>query len=48
MGIGSWLSRFVERQLIAHFLRIELLVGLVGGLMPAALFVAAQLAAAAG
>jgi len=38
MGIGSWLSRFFERQLIAHFLRIELLVGLVGGLMPAALF----------
>ena len=38
MGIGSWLSRFVERQLVAHFLRIELLVGLVGGLMPAALF----------
>ena len=38
MGIGSWLSRYVERQLVAHFLRIELLVGLVGGLMPAALF----------
>jgi spermidine synthase len=40
MGIGSWLSRFVQRQLVAQFLRIELLVGLVGGLMPAALFVA--------
>ena len=40
MGIGSWLSRFVERQLVAQFLAIELLVGLVGGLMPAALFVA--------
>ena len=38
MGIGSYLSRYVERQLIANFLRIELLVGLVGGLMPAALF----------
>ncbi len=38
MGIGSWLSRFVERQLVAHFLRIELLVGVVGGLMPALLF----------
>jgi spermidine synthase len=38
MGIGSWLSRFLERQLVAHFVRIELLVGLVGGLMPAALF----------
>ena len=43
MGIGSWLSRFVERQLIAQFLRIELLVGLVGGLMPAALFIAHSL-----
>jgi spermidine synthase len=40
MGVGSWLSRFVERQLVAQFLRIELLVGLIGGLMPAALFVA--------
>ncbi|MEK8047266.1 polyamine aminopropyltransferase [Ideonella margarita] len=40
MGVGSWLSRLVERQLVAQFLRIELLVGLVGGLMPAALFVA--------
>jgi spermidine synthase len=40
MGIGSWLSRFVERQLVAQFLRIELLVGLVGGMMPALLFVA--------
>jgi spermidine synthase len=39
MGIGSWLSRFLERQLVAHFLRIELLVGLVGGLLPLALFV---------
>ena len=40
MGIGSWLSQFVKRQLVAQFLRIELLVGLIGGLMPAALFVA--------
>ncbi len=38
MGIGSYLSRFFERQLVAHFLRIELLVGLIGGLMPAVLF----------
>jgi|CXWL01.1.fsa_nt_gi spermidine synthase len=40
MGIGSWLSRHIQRQLVAQFLRIELLVGLVGGLMPALLFVA--------
>jgi spermidine synthase len=40
MGVGSWLSRFFERQLPAHFLRIELLVALVGGAMPALLFIA--------
>ncbi len=40
MGIGSWLSRYLEQQLVAQFLRIELLVGLVGGLMPAGLFLA--------
>jgi len=38
MGVGSYLSRHFEHQLIAHFLRIELLVGLCGGLLPAALF----------
>lgn len=43
MGVGSWLSRYLERQLVAHFLRIELMVGLFGGLMPAALFVANSL-----
>lgn len=46
MGIGSWLSRYFEHQLVAHFLRIELLVGLVGGLMPAALFSLQTLSAA--
>lgn len=40
MGVGSWLSKFIERQLPAHFLRIELLVALVGGAMPALLFLA--------
>lgn len=40
MGVGSWLSRFFERQLPAHFLRIELLVALAGGLLPAILFMA--------
>jgi spermidine synthase len=45
MGVGSYLSRFFDRQLVAHFLRIELLVGLVGGLMPAALFALNTLAA---
>jgi spermidine synthase len=40
MGVGSWLSRFFERQLPAHFLRIELLVALAGGTLPALLFLA--------
>ncbi|MGI9132436.1 MAG: polyamine aminopropyltransferase [Rhodoferax sp.] len=40
MGVGSWLSRFFERQLPAHFLRIELLVALAGGALPAVLFLA--------
>ncbi len=38
MGLGSWLSQFFDRQLPAHFLRIELLVALAGGLLPAILF----------
>lgn len=40
MGLGSWASRWVQRQLVAQFLRIELLIGLVGGLMPGLLFAA--------
>ena len=40
MGVGSWLSRYFDRQLPAHFLRIELLVGLVGGALPTLLFIA--------
>ena len=43
MGLGSWLSRFVERQLVGVFLQVELLVGVIGGLMPAALFAAHSL-----
>ncbi len=40
MGLGSYFSRFFERQLPAHFLRIELLVALFGGGLPALLFLA--------
>lgn len=40
MGIGSWLSRYFDHQLPAHFLRIELMVALVGGALPAILFLA--------
>ncbi|RVT88487.1 polyamine aminopropyltransferase [Inhella crocodyli] len=43
LGIGSFLSRFVERQLVAQFLGIELLVAVLGGLLPMALFAAHSL-----
>ncbi|MGB5064727.1 MAG: polyamine aminopropyltransferase, partial [Candidatus Competibacter sp.] len=38
MGIGSWLSRYVVRGLIARFIQIELAVGLLGGFSAPALF----------
>lgn len=44
MGIGSYLSRFFTRQLPAHFLRIELLVAVAGGALPAVLFATQALA----
>jgi spermidine synthase len=40
MGIGSWLSRFVVRNVAARFVQIELLVGVVGGFSSALLFLA--------
>lgn len=39
MGIGSWLSRFVERGLIGIFIRVEFLIALVGGSSAAVLFI---------
>lgn len=38
MGIGSYLSKFVQKQLTTIFIRVEILVGLVGGCSAAALF----------
>ena len=38
MGIGSWLSRYVERHLVARFIQVELMVGVLGGFSAAALF----------
>jgi spermidine synthase len=38
MGVGSWLSRYVERQLVARFIQIELMVGVLGGFSAAGLF----------
>src|SRR6202012_1807053 len=40
MGIGSYLSRFLNRRLIARFVEIELMVGLVGGFSSSVLFLA--------
>jgi len=38
MGIGSWLSRYIRDALVDNFVRIEILVGLVGGSSAALLF----------
>ncbi|MGB0845503.1 MAG: polyamine aminopropyltransferase [Thiolinea sp.] len=40
MGIGSWYSRFIEEELPANFIRLQLLVALVGGLTAPALYFA--------
>lgn len=39
MGVGSYLSKFVTKNLIALFIKVELLVGLFGGFSAAILFV---------
>jgi len=40
MGIGSFLSRFVQKELLRTFLVVELMVGALGGSMALMLFVA--------
>ena len=40
MGVGSYLSKFIARGLVARFISIELLVGVVGGFSSAILFLA--------
>jgi spermidine synthase len=39
MGIGSYLSRYINKDLIVWFIQIELLVGLVGGFSSTVLFI---------
>ncbi|MBS1191067.1 MAG: Spermine synthase [Rhodocyclaceae bacterium] len=39
MGVGSWLSKFITRNLVGRFVQIELMVGLLGGFSAAGLFV---------
>ena len=38
MGVGSFLSRYVNRHFTALFIQVEILIGLVGGYSAAALF----------
>jgi spermidine synthase len=38
MGIGSWLSRYATKNLLATFIKIEILIGAVGGSSAAVLF----------
>ena len=38
MGVGSWLSKFIERALAVRFIQIELLVGIIGGFSAVLLF----------
>ena len=39
MGIGSWLSRYVEKDLLRVFIQVEFLIALFGGSASATLFV---------
>ncbi|GAB3499461.1 polyamine aminopropyltransferase [Spirosoma knui] len=39
MGIGSWLSKYLDGNLLKWFIRIEILVGIVGGCSAPLLFV---------
>ena len=38
MGVGSWLSKFLVRGLVARFITIEVMVGVVGGFSSSILF----------
>lgn len=38
MGVGAFLSKYIHRNLLQWFIRVELLVGLVGGISSALLF----------
>jgi spermidine synthase len=38
MGVGSWISKYFDKNLLSWFIRIEILVGLVGGTSSSILF----------
>ena len=40
MGVGSWLSKYITRDLVGRFIQIELMVGLLGGFSAVGLFLA--------
>ena len=40
MGLGAWLSRFIDQQLPAAFIHIQILIGVIGGLSTTLLFFA--------
>ncbi len=40
MGIGAWLSRFVDRRLVTRFIEVETAVALIGGFSALLLFIA--------
>lgn len=44
MGVGSYLSRFIVRNIVTVFIEVELLIGLVGGCSAAILFGVFELA----
>jgi spermidine synthase len=46
MGIGSFLSKYIQRNLIPTFIRVEILIGLVGGFSAAFLFVVFEMVSA--
>lgn len=45
MGIGSYLSRYIVRNIITVFIEVELLIGIVGGSTAAILFILFEMAA---
>src|ERR1044072_8556667 len=45
MGVGSFLSKYFDKGLLQWFIKIELLVGLIGGFSSAILFLCFPLAA---
>ncbi|OOQ57549.1 polyamine aminopropyltransferase [Mucilaginibacter pedocola] len=45
MGIGSWISKYFDKNIISWFIQLELLVGLVGGTSSTILFLVFESAA---